>query len=106
MTVTTIQGHRVRLLTSRRAPGLLLDTWEDLGQPVGTVFRVGVVATVQPGLEATAEPFMPWADTYAVGYVPRPDPDPAARFLEALRQERKRAAERLGGPVHFEQVWP
>lgn len=104
MTETTIQGHRVRLLSSREAPGVLLDTWEDLGQPVGTVFRVGVVATIQPGLEATAEPFMPWADTYAVGYVTRPDGDPEARFVEALRQERERALERLGGPVQFRQA--
>lgn len=104
MTETTIQGHRVRLLSSRQAPGVRLETWEDLGQPVGTVFRVGVVATIQPGLEATAEPFMPWADTYAVGYVAHPDPDPVGRFLEALRQERARTAERLGGPLEFHQV--
>lgn len=106
MSETTIQGHRVRLLSSRQAPGVLLDTWEDLGQPVGTISRVGVVATIQPGQEVTAEPFMPWADTYAVGYVAQPDVHPAARFVEAIRQEQERAAERLGGPVHYEQVRP
>ncbi|NHC24126.1 hypothetical protein G6553_13215 [Nocardioides sp. IC4_145] len=104
MTETTIQGHRMRLLSFRQASGVLLGTWEDLGQPVGSVFRVGVVATIEPVQETTAEPFMPWTHTYAVGYVPRPDPNPAARFLEALRQER--AAERLGGPVVREQIWP
>jgi hypothetical protein len=98
MTETTIQGHRVRLLAVRSAPGVVLDIWEDSDQPVGSVFRVGVVAVVTDGSDGTRNPFLPWGAMYAVAYAAQPDPDPVKRFLEALRQERERAAERLGGP--------
>lgn len=106
MTDTTIQGHRVRLLSTRQAPGVLLDTWEDLGQPVGSVSRVGIVATFQRGHDLAdgdtglLNPFVP-DPVIAMGYVDQASADPVARFHEALGQERVRARERLSSPLSF-----
>lgn len=108
MSETTIQGHRVRLLATHRAPGVLVDTWEDLGKPVGSLWRVGVVVTFRDGHDyvngssGVAHPFLP-DPVYAAAYDDRPSRDPVERFQEALRQERERAMERLGGALHFEQ---
>lgn len=102
---TVIYGRQVRLVVTQHVPGMLLDTWEDLGKPAGSVFRVGVVASIRQGQEATAQPFIPWASAFAVAYVAQPDHDPVARFEEALLQERERARERMtDGEFHQVQA--
>lgn len=111
MIETTIQGHQVRLLATRQAPGVLLDTWEDLGQPRDSSRRTGVVVTFRKGHDlldgntGLTDPFVP-SDIYAMGYDDQPSRDPAERFEEALRQERERARDRLGGPLRFNGVGP
>lgn len=102
----TIHGRRMRLLGSREAPGVVLDTWEALDKRRGSVDRVGLVALVTDASDGTENPFLPWADTYAVGYTSDPDTDPVERFLEAVRQERERSRERLSEPLQFRQVHP
>lgn len=106
-----VHGHSVRLLATHQAPGVLLDTWEDLGEPAGSLWRVGVVVTFQEGHDLVNgssgvwDPFIP-GQVWAMAYDDHPDDDPVGRFREAVRQEQERAAERLGGPLHFDQVWP
>lgn len=104
-TEATIHGRRMRLLGSREAPGVLLDTWQDLDQPPGSVTRVGVVALITDGSGGVENPFLPWGDTYAVGYTRNPSGDPVERFLEAVRQERERSRERLSAPLEMRAVY-
>lgn len=108
MTETTIRGRRVRLLESWEAPGLVLDRWEDPAEPCGSWRSIGVVVLVTDGGSHSVDedPNMPWGDTWAMGYTPYPSEDPVERFREAIRQERERAAERLGGPITWEQIGP
>lgn len=76
------------------APLMVVDLWED---PLGRrPRRLQAVVTVRPGISlATAEPFL--SEWSALAWETDPDPDPRARFIEALRQGHLRARERLTG---------
>lgn len=110
MTETTIGGRRSRFISSRTAPGVVLDVWEDLETRPGDLRRVGVVVTFAQGQGFISESNVgnPWVPepVFGTAWTDHPDRDPAARFQEAYAQERARAAERLGSPLQFEQVWP
>lgn len=92
--ITTIGDHQVRLVRTWEAPAAVIDAWETLDAPVGSVFHTGVVVTVLTGQEASAEPFHGWADVYGYAVVERPDSDPLERFHEALRQAHERHRQR------------
>jgi hypothetical protein len=108
MTETTIHGRHVRLLESWQAPGLVLDRWEDLDEDSDSLRRIGVVVMIVDGGSHSPDedPNMPWAEKWAVGYTDTPPNTPRKRFLEAVRQERERALERLSEPVEFRLVYP
>ncbi|TIC84809.1 hypothetical protein E8D34_13900 [Nocardioides sp. GY 10113] len=112
MTEATIGGRRSRFVGSATAPGVVIDTWEDLEVRESDPHRTGLVLTFQTGHDLmdgdTGEPnpHVPDARIFAMAYDDTPSDDPAVRFQAAYRQERARAAERLGGPVQLEQVWP
>lgn len=112
MTEAIIGGRRSRFISTRTAPGVVLDTWEDLEVRESDPHRTGLVLTFQTGHDLvdhdTAEPnpHVPDAPIFVMGYDDEPDADPVVRFREAYAQERARAAERLGGPLQFRQVWP
>lgn len=112
MTEAIIGGRRSRLVGSAIAPGVVLDTWEDLEVPIDDPHRTGLVLTFRTGHDLmdadTGEPnpHVPDARVFAMGYDDAPSDDPAERFRNAYAQERQRAAERLGGPLQFTQVYP
>lgn len=112
MTRTIIGGRRSQFISASMASGVVLDTWEDLEARADDPHRTGLVLTFQTGHDLidanTGEPnpYVPDACIFAMGYDDAPSDDPAERFREAYGQERARAAKRLGGPLHFDQVSP
>lgn len=107
--MTTIGGRRSQFISASTAHGVVVDTWEDLEVPADDPHRTGLVLTFQTGHDlmdtSTGEsnPHVPDAPIFAMGYHDAPSDDPAERFQEAYAQERRRAAERLGGLLHFDQ---
>lgn len=108
MTETIIGGRRSRFISSRTAPGVVLDVWEDLEAGPGNPHRVGVVVTFAQGQGFISESNVanPWVPepVFCAAWCDDPNPDPVTRFQQAYAQERARAAERLGGPVQFSEV--
>lgn len=107
MTETIIGGRRSRFISTSTAPGVVLDVWEDLETRPGDSQRVGVVATFAHGQDFIRESNVsnPWVpeSVFCTAWTDHPNPDPVVRFQEAYAQERARAAERLGGPIQFQQ---
>lgn len=112
MTETMVGGRRSRFIGTATAPGVVLDTWEDLEVRESDPQRTGLVLTFRKGHALVdidtgkRNPHVPDAPIFAMGYDDAPSDDPAERFREAFAQERQRAAERLGGPLQFTQVYP
>lgn len=102
----TIDGHPLVLFRTTTGPGWVIDNWRELSHPIGHDFRTGAVFTGRMSF-AEGEHLAPfWRNIYGVAWEVEPDPDPVARFHEALRQGRERAAERMGGDMQSAQVWP
>lgn len=108
MTETIIGGRRSRFISSRRAPGVVLDVWEDLERRPGDRHRMGVVVTFAQGQDFIAESMVsnPWVPepVFCTAWTDRPGSDPVERFQIAYAQERERAQERLGAPLVFERA--
>lgn len=111
MTETIIGGRRSRFIGTATAPGVVLDTWEDLEVRESDPHRTGLVLTFRKGHDLvdidTGEPnpHVPDAPIFVMGYDDEPDADPVVRFREAYAQERARARARFDD-AEFRQVWP